>query len=45
MARACQHSQAAYNEKELWVWRRVGVEKLLSGGVRLEGVDREEPEA
>lgn len=26
------------------MWRSVGVEKL-SGGVRLEGVDREEPEA
>lgn len=27
------------------MWRSVGVEKLLSGGVRLEGVEREEPEA
>lgn len=32
-------------ETELWVWRSVGVKKLLSGGVRLEGTDREEPEA
>lgn len=32
-------------KRELWVWRSVGVKKLLSGGVRLEGTDREEPEA
>lgn len=32
-------------EGDLRVWRNMGVEKLLSGGARLEGVDREEPEA
>lgn len=32
-------------ERELRVWRTVGVEKLFSGGVRLKEEDREEPEA
>lgn len=49
MVWAYQHSPAAYydmrRERELRVWRTVGVEKLFSGGVRLKEEDREEPEA